>query len=168
MMFTAQHAHATACDYSGTITFGDQVIDSHECWDLSSWPADKATQFCSMMGMGDDDEDDDAAIQIHSFKGTQLPTCPSDTVARCEGAQFASEGGSYADLPDDYYEQFPPEMRAEIRANAEAASRDMDEAFAPFKGLKATVHYYKDTSGFIKPADLKNDCEQGKRGVFEQ
>lgn len=163
-LFTTQNAYAMACDYSGVISFGKQTIQSHECWDLSGWPADKAAQFCSMMGFSDGGED--AAMKVDGFGAKQMSSCPAGSVARCQSAQFRAPGS--APLDDAYYAQFPEEMRAEIKANAEAYNADMNSAFAPFSGLKATVHYYPDASGFVKVADQKADCEQTKGGVFTQ
>lgn len=163
VVLAAQHAQATACDYSGKLSFGQQVIESHECWDLTGWPANKASQFCSMMGMADSQN---AAFNAQGFGAKQMPSCPTGSVARCENAKFRAPGAE--PLDDAYYEQFPAEMRAEIRANAEAAMAGTNAAFAPYAGLNAVVHYYADASGFIKLADQKMDCEQTKGGRFTQ
>lgn len=67
-------------------------------------------------------------------------------------------------MPDSYYEQFPANMREQIKKQVRGNLANMNKDLAKFAGEKVKVHYYKGQGTDIDTA--RTDC-QNKKGKFK-
>jgi hypothetical protein len=142
---------ASVCTHKATTLIAEtQKITIEECRDISSWPQQKAQKFCP-----NHQETDTSS----SLCEGPLCKCRAGYVATCQYTNKTPKG-----LPEEYFAQFDPALREEIKKNAAAALAEVNQDLAEYEGLSVMLYYY--SSQRVDMQIHQNDCKN-KDGEFK-